>query len=830
MKKARKLLVTLLVLAFVLSTFNVGFAAEAEEKLPAEVVRAQALGILRGDEKGNLNLDKPVTRAEALALIVRISGLEASAELMKGQTQFADVNTDPSLQWATGYINLGVGQGIINGYPDGTFKGNGQVTYAEMAKMLLYAMNYGVTVEGGVWPAAVMGKADDLKLFEDVNAVPNIPALRGDVVKMIDNSLTVKHLVQKGYGDLAYYDEGTDTFLSKMKVKELEDVRVTQIARVNDKLEDDEIELTIYDKDGDAVDSDIYTLFADASPEEIFGLTVDAWVNDDDEVIFVEIKTADKDILFDTVKELDAEGITLKDADKTYKWADEVVEYANFSDNDEDLDDVGENAYCKIVLDRGRVVFAAYFIFDEANVGVVTDVDEDVIEYVNANADKTDINLDDYDHIYVYNPDLSRADVEDIVKDSAIFFWEGSDDDIYIIVKNESVEGEVDRVRADKIRVEGTEYNRGDYAIFTVDDGDEYKTWLGNEEDIEDFIGEEVKVIFDLRGRVLLVTGDAESKSENLYGIVTYAKDGRNVELTIFNQEGKEVEYKAERKLSFEDIFGDDDIDFDATSFAVIKFKVNSDGEIEENDYTVVLQDGSDKIGAATVLAGAFVKVSDSKTFTVDGGAKHYITKDTVVMKAVDGDELDPELLSAEKLISNGVNTPNNNVIVFVKENTRDAEFIVFTDAGFQALDEDLLYGVVIDSYWKEGSDYYNAINVFGVGVKEYKLKDKDDFINGDVVVFNLNTKDEAVFDSAVYATVYNEAVIEGYDKGYLEVDNKEVKVKVDSSAVIYVLKDNGKVDKKISASRLNDYVDRTITYVVDEEDGVIVAATISAE
>ena len=198
MKKARKLLVTLLVLAFVLSTFNVGFAAEAEEKLPAEVVRAQALGILRGDEKGNLNLDKPVTRAEALALIVRISGLEASAELMKGQTQFADVNTDPSLQWATGYINLGVGQGIINGYPDGTFKGNGQVTYAEMAKMLLYAMNYGVTVEGGVWPAAVMGKAADLKLFDKVNAVPNVPALRGDVVKMIDNSLTFLHQVLYG--------------------------------------------------------------------------------------------------------------------------------------------------------------------------------------------------------------------------------------------------------------------------------------------------------------------------------------------------------------------------------------------------------------------------------------------------------------------------------------------------------------------------------------------------------------------------------------------------------------------------------------------------------
>ena len=103
MKKAKKLLVTLLVFAFVLSTFTVGFAATSssakvtDENLPKEVVRAMALGYLKGDDQGNLNLDKPITRAEALAIIIRISGLETSADLMKGQTKFADVNADPSL-------------------------------------------------------------------------------------------------------------------------------------------------------------------------------------------------------------------------------------------------------------------------------------------------------------------------------------------------------------------------------------------------------------------------------------------------------------------------------------------------------------------------------------------------------------------------------------------------------------------------------------------------------------------------------------------------------------------------------------------------------------
>jgi len=820
MKKARKLLVTLLVLTFMLSTFSVGFAADTEEKLPTEVVRAQALGILKGDDQGNLNLDKPITRAEALALIIRISGLEKSADLMKGQTRFADVNPDPSLQWATGYINLGVGQNIVNGYPDGTFKGNAQVTYAEMAKMLLYAMNYGVTVEGAQWPAGVMGKADDLELFDKVNALPNVPALRGDVVKMIDNSLTVNHLKQTGYGDFKQYeeDEGT-TFLSKMDVDELKDVRVTEIARVNDKLDDDEIELTEYDKNDKAVDSDIYTLIADVSAEEIFGLKVDAWVNDDDEVFFVKVKTAEKDILLDTAdKDCDDKEITLKDADKTYKWDEDAVAYVNFKEVD--FEDIDENAYGKVVLDRGRVAFANLFEFEEADVGVVTKVDKDIIEYVNANGDETDLDLDDYDDVYVYNPDFSKADVEDIDEDSAIFFWEGDDDDIYIIVKNDSVVGEVDRVREDKVRVDGTEYKRGDYAIFTLDEGDEYYKWKGNEDKFEDFVDEDVKVIFDLRGRVLLVTGDAEAKSGNMYGIVTYAEDGRNVTLTIFNEEGKEVEYKADRKLALSD-FNLKGVEFKYNKFAVIRFKLNSDGEIEDGDFAIVANDTS---GDATkgVYAGQLDKGSDSKAFTLgDSSVKYYITKDTVVMKAVDGTDLDPEVLSAEKLISNEVTgDTNTEAIVFVKKNTKDAAFIVFTDADFQALDEDLLYGVVTDGYWKEGKNYYSEINVFGEGTKEYKLKNEDKFVNGDVVGFKLNDKDEAV-----YQAVYKNDTINDYKDGYLNGT-----VKVDSSAVIYTLKSSGKVDKKVSASRLKDYVGRSITYAIDEDDKILVVATISPE
>ena len=74
MKKARKLLVTLLVLTFVMSMFNVGFAAE-EEKLPTEVVRAQALGILKGDEQSQ----RQTNYRASTQPYIKISGLGKSA-------------------------------------------------------------------------------------------------------------------------------------------------------------------------------------------------------------------------------------------------------------------------------------------------------------------------------------------------------------------------------------------------------------------------------------------------------------------------------------------------------------------------------------------------------------------------------------------------------------------------------------------------------------------------------------------------------------------------------------------------------------------------------
>ncbi|RFU69535.1 alkaline serine protease [Peribacillus saganii] len=86
-------------------------------------------GIINGYLNGEVRPNKLVTRAEAVAMLG--SSLGYSAE--KRTTRFKDV---PSDSFASGYIQAAYEQGILNGFPDGTFKPNSPVTRVEMAILL----------------------------------------------------------------------------------------------------------------------------------------------------------------------------------------------------------------------------------------------------------------------------------------------------------------------------------------------------------------------------------------------------------------------------------------------------------------------------------------------------------------------------------------------------------------------------------------------------------------------------------------------------------------------------------------------------------------------
>jgi hypothetical protein len=90
-------------------------------------------GIISGYPDGTFKPAQPINRAEALKIII---GAFPVADEQLSQTTFSDV-TDGD--WFSEYVKKGISRGIINGYPDGTFKPANQINFAESLKMGLHA-------------------------------------------------------------------------------------------------------------------------------------------------------------------------------------------------------------------------------------------------------------------------------------------------------------------------------------------------------------------------------------------------------------------------------------------------------------------------------------------------------------------------------------------------------------------------------------------------------------------------------------------------------------------------------------------------------------------
>lgn len=113
----------------------------------------QSLGLIAGFQDGTLRPDQVISRIEFVALVNRLFAYKGTASL-----QFADV---PGNAWYAPQAQAAVAAGYINGFPDGTFKPNRQLSRAEAAVMLAKLV-----------PAVERDGANALGAFGDRGDVP----------------------------------------------------------------------------------------------------------------------------------------------------------------------------------------------------------------------------------------------------------------------------------------------------------------------------------------------------------------------------------------------------------------------------------------------------------------------------------------------------------------------------------------------------------------------------------------------------------------------------------------------------------------------------------
>ena len=809
----RKILSMVLVLSLVLGSFGFAFAAPADVEgtdYEDAVTRLSALEILSGFPDGTFRPDETVTRAQFAKIMVTALGVGEAAKYAAGETKFADVAAD---HWAAGYINVASDMGIINGYGNGTFGPEDQVTYAQAVTMIVRGLGYEPKAQAmGGYPGGYLAVAAEKEITEDVNVVNTLAATRGDVALMVDASLDVPMMVQTTWGQYPEYEEDEDKTLltDKLGVDELE-VQVTAVPNSDSNLDEDEIKL----------DGDTYTLIGEFDVDKLLGLEVTAWADGDD-VFFIDVDTDSDDIYFDTVTAADEDEVTIYLEDDTFEWADNAKIFVNFEETDGE--DVPVDAYGYFVIEDDEVLVANLFNFNELDAGVVFEIEDGIYNYVDNAGNDDELDLEDYeDGVFIYNDKFQLVDEDEIDVNSAIFAWETSDE-LYLVVKNETAEGNLDRVKDTEVRIDGTDYDAAYNGASYSDDGFDNFGVYDAIAKLDNLGDEDVVAVLDLNGEVLFIYGDAEATSSTMYGVVTYAEVKSDAEATIFNKDGEEVDYVFEERTDATNI------DYDSSSmnyfgdsvnsnlqFAAMKFKLNADGKIDE-DY--LAGDGSIDIIDYSASSFATLTKSVDKNYVMVGSSKYYIDEDTIFMTALDSDgKLDPAVLNYDDIYEVAIDS-NNEVFVYGTAG-KDADMIIFLNKDFVGADDDYFYGVVQNDPWKDGSDYVVEIDVQGEGVEEYVVANEAHFSEGLVVKFHFNSDDEIVRDAVGGAD--SDGVFTN-DGDYL-TGTDDGTVKVASDAVVYSLDSDGDIDEKVKTSKIDTY--DGLTYILDE-DGILVAAVVT--
>lgn len=182
----RKLLPLLLSLALAVNLLPAARAAStASVEEMGQVL--SALEIMTGNEHGDMMLARRVTRAEFTKLVVAASPYGKSVGASTSVSPYPDV---PYSHWAAPYVEAAVASHLVNGYLDGTFHPDEEITLAMGVTMALRLLGYQDSDFSGAWPAGQMTLYHNLDLDEGISIGQNSPMTRQDAMYLFYNLLT----------------------------------------------------------------------------------------------------------------------------------------------------------------------------------------------------------------------------------------------------------------------------------------------------------------------------------------------------------------------------------------------------------------------------------------------------------------------------------------------------------------------------------------------------------------------------------------------------------------------------------------------------------------
>lgn len=199
----RKLVAGLAAAAITLSLIPTGFAAFSDisgsTQYQAAIKDLQSKGVIEGYADGTFKPKSGINRAEFLKIL-----LESRGEVdLDGSNCFPDVTN----QWFARYVCAAKEEGIVAGYPDGTFGPEKQITFVEASKMLSLAYEQQVSTQGSEWYEGYALALESSKAIPPTVATLDAPLNRGEMAEMMWRLSEEKtDQPTKGYLNVKYPD------------------------------------------------------------------------------------------------------------------------------------------------------------------------------------------------------------------------------------------------------------------------------------------------------------------------------------------------------------------------------------------------------------------------------------------------------------------------------------------------------------------------------------------------------------------------------------------------------------------------------------------------
>jgi len=716
----KKIVSLVLAISMVMSMFVSAFAASAtfedvtDPNCAGAIEALVELGVVNGLPDGTFAPENKVTRAQLAKMLVLCTGIVEGMSEAEAEEYFADyadnkVFNDVEGHWGAGYVNAAAQLKLISGYPDGSFKPNKDVSYAEAITMMIRALGYGNVVDAeGTWPVAYTAKARELGLYDNVKgAVAGDAAIRGNVAILLWNMLTTPmwkiQEESEGNGMTSY---AKDELMLNVKFPDYKYVEEATIYSITVVDQDVDIALqTSVDEDQKPV---LVTAKADGQylPNLLIGMKVSALIKDWKDV-------EDATYLTLTPANTVVEGVVTKVTDTRV-----TIEETAYRPNEKEL-------------------FVDDYVVAEVEGSKILHVETLPQEAVEVEKIKTmESQIKNEDALVIIDGEWATRDDIEVGDVYTVFADENGVNGTYYVVARERLEGTFESFTVENdddeyayVEVDGEEYRafRDLLEVYEGEDNDE----LVDEEDLREkekdnkYLDNDVELVLNYLGQVVTIyfgeVSDLDADG-NFYVVVSdgawreSTSKGEVKHILLVGVDGEEEAYTFAKGATLPAELETDAVykraeEEEVATFVYVKF--NDDGEIKEIE--MLTEDVYDDYKVEEFAA----EMTDDNYLANVTGSK--VTASTVVFRATPVLDDDDNVTGFEIEVSEGaeaLNRVDEGMVAYDDTTaTKRAKYVFVSDDA----KSDYEFGLVESTRERKGTFYAT------ISGTEYRVADPDE-------------------------------------------------------------------------------------------------------